>query len=162
MAERSWIALCLAGMVVALPAQAKAPVGRFALQDGGKTVRDDLTGRVWQAVTDAAVTRSQDKAATWCQDNLQGLPGQGWRLPKLAELQTLVDRAHSSPSLDPIAFAAEVQQWAQVFAGTTWYWTASSKAGAVGAAWYVNFGYGDSGPANVGSALRVRCVRGGL
>ena len=78
---------CAALGMLTVRAHAAAPPGHFAdLGDG--TVRDNVTALVWQkAFAPSAMT--QGAALTYCAG--LALPGGGWRLPTVTDLQTLVD-----------------------------------------------------------------------
>src|SRR4051812_8231707 len=79
---------------------AASPPGRYS--QARKTVKDNLTGLVWQQSVDSGMY-NWDDAKTYCQQ-LQ-LDGGGWRLPTCNELLTLVDPTQSSPALiDSTAF----------------------------------------------------------
>ena len=126
---------------------AKATAGRFAVQDGGKTVLDRISGLRWQQAF-SATNMNQAAAKNWCSANTPGLPGTGWRLPGVGELATLVERKPNSPAIDA------------AFAGTpaAWFWSSTPWV-AGGAAWIVNFYDGGSALGAPSFPNRVRCVR---
>lgn len=134
------------GAVIALRhAAAFAPPGRYTIQSG--TVIDAKTGLTWQR-TIPAPNLSWNDAQTYCQNNTAGLPGTGWRLPSVKELQTLVDETQSKPAIDLSAFS---------FAPSVAFWTSSSLAGGSSNWYVVNFAGGGVNFAS--GAHRVRCVR---
>jgi hypothetical protein len=130
------------------------PKARFSALDGG-TVRDTLTGLVWQQqVSTTKMTWSS--AQSYCSSL-----GSGFRLPTLKELDSLMNpTAPSGPSLDKTAFPS---------ASAGQLWTSSPYLGSSAAesARYGDFPSADpylcdNGGQNwtqVGELLRVRCVR---
>ena len=94
------------------------PEPRFELQDGG-SVLDRLTGLIWRR--DASGT---GELLTWAEalDWAASLPaegGEGWRLPDINELESLVDCSRARPALPeghPFTGVAEA------------YWSATTSA----------------------------------
>jgi hypothetical protein len=71
-------------LLVTVPALASAPAGRFTASAG--VVHDSKTGLNWQqAVSTTLYTYAS--ALTYCSGNVAALPGSGWRLPAIKELQ---------------------------------------------------------------------------
>lgn len=128
------------------PRPAKATAGRFAVQDGGKTVLDRISGRRWQQGSSGS---KMDWAAAkiWCSANTPTLPGNDWRLPSLGELVTLVDVTTASPTIDP------------VFGGqpATSFWSSTPKAFGDSVFWLVYDG--NVSNAHATFTYWVRCVR---
>ena len=144
--------------VVALSAwpgivHANAPPGRYTVSNGGTptgTVYDTFTKLTWQQQV-SSTTYTWSGAGTYCTGNTPGLPGTGWRLPTLKELQTIVDYTITSPPMiDPIAFPS---------APASWFWTSSPVAGYPHFAWLVSFYFGGTYYLGVGSTYSMRCVR---
>ena len=80
-----------------------------------------------------------------------------WRLPTIAELQTIVDLSapgcsSGSPCIDAAAFGPTV---------ASGYWSSTTFANSPLVAWYVAFGNGYVGNALKGVDKYVRAVRGG-
>ena len=154
------VVLLLAGAAVlfwALPpaplppentAPAKAVAGRFAVQDGGKTVLDRLTGLHWQQGFSGS-TMDWAAAKLWCSNNTAALPGSGWRLPTVRELDTIVDRQTQQPAIDPVLSANTPSEY---------FWTSTPWVGG-GSAWSVYFNFGYSFFHDTSSSFRARCVR---
>ncbi|MEA3554624.1 MAG: DUF1566 domain-containing protein [Campylobacterota bacterium] len=72
-----------------------------------------------------------------------------WRLPKYDELLTLVNYFRYKPAvIDEINHIVENR-----------YWTASENSSDVGATWYVDFKFGETGSALRYLKYNVRCVR---
>src|SRR4051812_45398658 len=83
----------LSVVLVAAPAPASAPAGRYTITGG--VVHDSKTGLNWQqAAKQTAYTWAN--ALTYCSGNVAALPGTGWRLPTVKELQTIVDDSVAS------------------------------------------------------------------
>ncbi|MDP2141329.1 MAG: DUF1566 domain-containing protein [Gammaproteobacteria bacterium] len=59
--------------------------------------------------------------------------GDGWRLPTVDELQTILDRSRYNPAIDTEKFPDTK---------STWYWTSSPCAWDASARWVVYFSYG--------------------
>ena len=137
---------CAALGLLTVRAHAAAPPGHFTdLGDG--TVRDNLTGLVWEKALPPS-PMSQGAATTYCAG--LALSGGGWRLPIATDLQTLVDESVSSPSIDAAYFPSTPAEN---------FWTASPVAGIPAAVWYVDFGVGGAYVGLGSGALRARCVR---
>jgi hypothetical protein len=143
----------LAGLVLLAtvrPSVADAPAGRFTVSGG--TAADAKTGLVWQRVVPSG-TYTWAQADTYCASNTGGLPGSGWRLPSLLELQTIVDDSRASPAIDPTVFPNTPPEY---------FWTSSTEATGTPATnykWYVRFDYGSTLTDEVANTHRLRCVR---
>ena len=75
--------------------------------------------------------------------------GDGWRLPTVRELLSLVDYETHNPACSVFPDCP-----------SEWFWSSSPVSGLSTFAWLVYFGYGGSSYANgVSSTYRVRCVR---
>jgi hypothetical protein len=138
----------LAGLLCAFasPAVANAPPGRYTFPAAG-TVYDTRTNLTWQQADDTN-SYTQSAATTYCA-NLS-LAGTGWRLPTVAELESIVDDTRSNPAIDPTAFPG-----AQIAS----FWSSTPIAGASGHAWMIMFDYGVAQGPTTSSTYRVRCVR---
>jgi hypothetical protein len=112
-------------------------------------VRDGKTGLEWQQAT-VSTTYSYPSAVTYCSGNTPGLPGTGWRLPAIKELQTLIDdETKDRPTIDPM-FAPTASNY---------FWSMTLVAGSVNNAWLVYFGGGNTASNVLTSTFNVRCVR---
>ncbi len=141
------VVACAALGTLAVSARAAAPIGHFTdLGDG--TVRDNLTTLVWQQGTSPWPVYAAEPAA-YCAT--LAVPSGGWRLPTVAELQTLLDETVSRPSIDTTYFPGTPLEY---------FWTASSVAGYPAATWTVSFHDGSVYPGGAPMVRnRVRCVR---
>jgi hypothetical protein len=74
-----------------------------------------------------------------------------WRIPTIAELQTILDCSFGLPCIDPIFGPT----------ATSFYWSSTSNASDPLFAWVVDFVDGDVFNSNKSFGVRVRAVRGG-
>jgi len=113
---------------------------RYIRQDD--VVFDTATGLEWQA--EAA------ERMTWYEANehAEGL-GEGWELPTVEELATLVDYSRVKPAT---AFPDHENGY---------FWSSSAFAAHPSYVWAVSFDYGAVSSAGKNPASRVRCVRRG-
>ncbi|MEP6655285.1 MAG: DUF1566 domain-containing protein, partial [Myxococcales bacterium] len=89
------------------------PASYTDLGDG--TVKDNVTGLIWQKAVAATQAFAWDTAKNYCAS--QALAGRTWRLPTRIELLSLVDFTRTSPALNVTAFPGTP--------GGKYYWTAS-------------------------------------
>lgn len=141
-------AIALMTMLVAAPARASAPAGRFTATGG--VVTDHKTGLNWQQVV-STTTYTYTNALPYCSGNTAALAGSGWRLPAIKELQTLVDDSVASPgpTIDAIFTSTPAN----------YFWSATVYAPNSAAAWTVYFNDGGTASNGVGGTGNVRCVR---
>jgi Protein of unknown function (DUF1566) len=137
--------LVIAGVVGR--ATADAPDDRFTYPNGQDTVFDTKTGLTWQRAVPSQ-TYSQDAALTYCA-TATGLPGTGWRLPSMKELETIVDESRWGPAIATTAFPSTPADA---------FWSSSLVAGTPNA-WGVHFDEGNTFDVYPWYAYRVRCVR---
>lgn len=161
--------------------QAKSPGSscdnaRFDTTTALGTVIDRLTGLQWEQKTDDASVHDKDNVYSWTAipfpmgtaadgtaytsflTTLAGFAGQhDWRLPTVAELQTILSEPYpctTSPCIDQGAFGPTVAGY---------YWsTTNLSATAPASAWIVDFGNGFVIFNEKDETLSVRAVRGGL
>ena len=116
---------------------------------GGGMVADDATGLTWQQPSPANDKANWNDAVLKCVAlNLGGQTD--WRLPTLAELNTLIDFTKSNPATSNL-LQTNV---------TLAYWSATPLANGTGNAWSVSFVIGTQQPAQMTTMNHVRCVRG--
>lgn len=136
----------VAAVLVAIPAVAKAPFGRYVVDAKADTVADTTTKRTWQRTVDVNMyTLAGAKA--YCTG--LGLAA-GWHLPDVRELYSLVDQQQKNPAIDPTAFP-------NTPVGD--YWSATPLQGAPASAWLVHF---SNGATNYGDGVAkkyARCVK---
>lgn len=122
------------------------PSVRYDVQP--ETVRDLGTGLVWQRSTPDR-TFDFDGARAYCAA-LTVAGQQGWRLPSMTELLTLIDEgAAVAPLIDTTAFPNTPGEA---------FWTSSAFGGATGMAWQVYFDRGNGLYGLSSAQFRVRCV----
>ncbi len=141
-----------AGTVCAadIPVWGASPLSLASLTDiGGGMVADDATGLTWQQPSPANDKANWNDAVLKCVAlNLGGQTD--WRLPTLAELNTLIDFTKSNPATSNL-LQTNV---------TLAYWSATPLANGTGNAWSVSFVIGTQQPAQMTTMNHVRCVRG--
>jgi hypothetical protein len=115
------------------------PPTRFQVQ--ADQVHDSATGLTWQQAVEQNLT--WDAAMKACPD--------GWRLPSLVELQTIVDETVQNPAIDGAFMNTP--------ALNGFFWTSSPYVGDRTYAWYVTFIHGHSDIQSVDIPSYVRCVR---
>lgn len=177
----------LLSALVALPAQATDAQGAadWSLSADGAYVLDQRAGLAWprcvegmqwtgKTCTGQPLLLDRAEATALATDRWKA-EGVGWRLPRAAELQRLVDKSLSPPGLSPLLFPAAPGQWhwtatANVSARNTNQYTygniAQGRAGdgarqaAMINGWAVNLSTGEArGDAARASKLPVRLVR---
>jgi uncharacterized protein DUF1566 len=160
------------------------PTPRF-VDNGNGTITDTTTGLMWEKQSDDGSVHDKDTRYSWSLSgstaptgtafttflpllNATQFGGHGdWRLPTLAELQTLVSRGAGSPGapLVPDAFNTNCHPGCSVLQCSCTtplnYWTATVNAAYDQQAWYVLFNTGDSGVAFKTLEFYARAVRGG-
>ncbi|WP_200191422.1 DUF1566 domain-containing protein [Halorhodospira abdelmalekii] len=132
------------------------PSAAFATLEEGKVVYHEATGLEWRRCAEGM---------SWedgrCQGNAQALnwqeareraeaAGEGWRLPTIAELHSIVERCRIGAAIN-----------AQVFPETpaSFFWSASPYAGSSQSAWGVYFHTGRDGWNGKNGTHKVRLVR---
>ena len=132
------------------------PDGRYTI--GTDTVMDNWTWLIWQrAVPDKEF--DWESAKRYCKSlNLGGFSS-GWRLPTMKELEALIDRRFSKPSIDPKAFPTpSIDATAVAVDGSFW----SATPGIKGHAYFVSFDLRiESNQVTTDNPSVVRCVTTG-
>lgn len=160
---------------------------RFA-DNGNGTITDNLSGLVWEKKSDDAGIHEKDYIPTWSTSspwngngtaftafltsdlNTPGFAGANdWRLPTVAELQTILLPQPHPCTISPCVPAifdtgcmpgCTVTTCSCTYAG--FHWSSTTRSDIPGAAWYVDFDDADVDSAGKISNLNVRAVRGGL
>lgn len=148
------------------------------VDNGDGTVTDNLTGLDWEQTTDDSRITDKDVALNWNATGFTFLAGNlgvfalnhsfdtanfhdcladqcDWRLPTVAELQTILSEPYpcvTSPCIAPILGPTKTNE----------YWTATTLADNASYAWSVSFVTGDVLYLDKTVAKSVRAVRGGL
>lgn len=124
---------------------------RSYTDNGDGTVTDNNTGLTWQQGTSTTMTWTN--ATSTCANNTPGLPGDGWRLPNVFELFSLVDFTVTSNAKINLTY----------FPGTSpsLFWSATTypSSGSQNSAVLVVFGNGGVIFGNKADGYYVRCVR---
>ena len=118
-------------------------MSRFTKSEDGKAVTDTLTGLVWSQNTVASDVTFEDAVKA-----VEAL-GEGWRLPTVDELQTIVDRTKYDPAIDTEAFPDTESDC---------YWTSTPCAWRPESARWVAYFY-DGDVYGHGGFLNYACVR---
>jgi hypothetical protein len=121
----------------------------FVANGDGETVTSS-NGLVWSKQTSDS-NMSWEDANAYCNTLEAGGMSEGWFLPTVEELGTLVAYDRVNPAADTSFF--------EVAAGSAYYWTATEQAGSTGNnAWQIKFENGYIAPADKISAGWVRCA----
>jgi hypothetical protein len=121
----------------------------FVDNGDGETVTSS-DGLVWSKQTSDS-NMSWEDANTYCNNFQAGGMSEGWFLPALEELRTLVAYDKVNPAADTSLF--------EVAAGGAYYWTATEQAGSTGInAWQIKFENGYTAPTGKNSDGWVRCA----
>ncbi len=135
-----------------------APDSRYELVNNGTEVKDKQTNLIWQRCSLGQTwsgTTCTGTAATYNWTNaLQTAKnmGNGWRVPNIKELESLLEQACYDTAINETYFPATMQ--------IQNYWSSSSsRAISSGYAWIVYFGNGADGSNGKNSYGAVRLVR---
>lgn len=149
--------------------------GRFI--DFGLAILDTATNLMWEKKVEGAGLHGVDAAFTWCEAtgstsgvcagntaswigavNQSGLAGfSNWRVPTIAEMQTLVDATVGLPRIDPVFAPVIPSGGASATPGV--YWTADESPTQPHAARYFNVTFGGPGTTDKVVPFTVRAVR---
>ncbi len=116
-------------------------------KDGKNTVKDNLTGLIWQK-TGSKNSMNLNDAKKYC-SSLSLDTYTNWRLASFNELYYLADRTKINPAIDEKYFEESGD----------WYWSSTTKSSDSSKAWVVNFDSGFSNNISILSNYSVRCVR---
>jgi hypothetical protein len=135
------------------------PDSRYELLNSNVEVKDKQTGLIWQRCS-----LGQTWNGTICTGNIAGYTwanalqtaknmGNGWRVPNIKELKSLIEPACYHPSINDVIFSN---------AQSAYHWSSSSVAGTGNFAWAVYFEDGNISynPKDY-SLSTVRLVRSG-
>jgi hypothetical protein len=141
--------IALAGIsVLAHRVAADAPAGRYDNRSGPGTVYDKATKLAWEGSV-VVTTYDWSGADAYCRGS--SLPGTGWRLPSMKELQTILDESEMGPAVDQNYFPSTPSGL---------FWTSSMDATSAAKAWVVDFNVGGTASSDLTTTMAyVRCVR---
>ena len=125
-------------------ARTPTPGEHYTIANG--TVYDTQTKLTWQRAIPAARHTWAD-AGTYCEE--LALEGDGWRLPSINELQTLVNDS-VNPAVDQTAFPGTPSEY---------FWSSSAVIDDPTRAWTAFFTNGSTYSFAATAAKNVRCVR---
>jgi Protein of unknown function (DUF1566) len=143
--RRKRVAAVLLASLATGSAYAAAPVGRYSFDS--QIVTDHRTHLTWQRVV-SPESYTQAQAGAYCAGLL--LSGGGWRLPGIAELQSIMDVTRTGPSIDGTAFPDTPNAS---------FWSATIRATTPTSALMLDFSLGMTMHDAVSRVQRVRCVR---
>lgn len=133
------------------------PNSRYQLLNNGDEVKDVQTGLIWQRCSVGQTWNGSNcigTAATYSSwtNVLQTIAnmGNGWRVPNIKELDSLIEQACYSPSINETYFPNTV---------SSYYWTSSPVSYNSKYAWIVSFNYGYEGSNGESNSNYVRLVR---
>jgi hypothetical protein len=136
------------------PASAGLPNPASYTDQGDGTVKDDVTGLIWQKTVASTQAYSWTAAQTYCQTLT--LAGRTWRLPTRIELLSIVDFTRTSPAIDTTAFPDNP---GGKYTWTNSPWVVSQIPTKPQFSWIVNFYEGLTSNAGDRTAVEyARCV----
>ena len=135
-----------------------APDSRYQLLNGDTEVKDTQTGLIWQrcslgqtwsgtSCTGTATTYNWTNALQTAKNM-----GNGWRVPNIKELDSLIEQACYSPSINETYFPNTANSY---------YWSSSPVASSSHKAWFIGFSFGDAADYPKNDSYYVRLVRSG-
>jgi hypothetical protein len=135
------------------------------------TVIDNCTGLQWQRFTadvdgdGTADRRTWCGALSYCFDlNFAGL--NGWRLPSMRELESIVDYGRSVPAIDPrfqVGSGAGEGDGGGAGGNPNRFWSSTTDTSSPGSAWAIDFDSGvNANRQNKSNMYFIRAVRGGV
>lgn len=111
------------------------PISNLVINDNN-TVADNLTGLIWQR-SDDGKTRTWNEAFSYCEAlSLDGYDD--WRMPKIEELQTIIDYTKYDPTISSEVFAIRDSN-------NMYYWSDTAGVNYKDTAWIANFYSGTVG-----------------
>ncbi len=133
------------------------PDPRFSVASSGTgtVVTDNLTGLMWASNPTLSSLCSAVTQTTWqgaldyvaCLNTNNYLSHNGWRLPNVNELESLVHAEYTNTALCSGSGCSDNAAWlnTQGFSNVQAadYWSSTTYAGSTGYAWYVNMFEGD-------------------
>lgn len=148
------------GIGVLLCTSAVAQGGRFSVSADQQQVTDQSTGLVWRrceeglrfeagACLGTALSFMHESALIRAR-TVATESGQGWRVPNVKELGSLIDRARRSPAVDTAFFPST---------SSDYYWSSTPNVVIQSSAWWVNFASGEISNSSRLDSFRLRLVR---
>ena len=134
------------------------PSSDFTVMGNGSVVRHETTGLEWQRCAvgqtwDGSTCTGSASSRTWQGAlDVAAAAGDGWRLPNVNELRSIVEECRIIPAINRVVFPNSP---------SSYFWSASPYAGYSGSAWGVHFSSGSDSRSSKSNNNRVRLVRGG-
>ena len=130
------------------------------VDNGDGTVTHRITGLTWMRCAMGMAwtgTACEGVAERYVWDQAKVLTtffagGSAWRLPSVAELNTIVERESYNPAINSTIFPNTP---------ASWFWSATSDANASGNAWFVSFSSGGADSFSKSLDTYVRLASGG-
>lgn len=131
------------------------PTARFTPINGGGEVKDKVTGLIWQRCAIGQVWNQntcsapiEAKQLTWHEALKQAKAlGNGYRLPNIRELHSIVEPRCSSPSVNSTVFPNAVSGG---------FWSSTPVGHTFGGTWYIDFSNGGrSYTRNLGNLVEI-------
>ncbi|MBT4286817.1 MAG: DUF1566 domain-containing protein [Deltaproteobacteria bacterium] len=120
----------------------------FAQENGeNMTLKDQATGLTWQSGENDTSKMKYDWAKSYC-ESIQIAGKNGWRLPTVKELLTLIDYKKVDP--------ATSLEFETIY--PSYYWSSEVTASYDQRIWAVNFKNGAVSPYKRNYSTHVRCV----
>ena len=126
--------------------------------NGDGTVTDSNTKLMWQRQDDGT-TRTWSSAGTYC-SNLTLASYSDWRLPKIEELQRILDLGKAFPAIDTSYFTNVQYFNVSNYGNASYYWSSTASVYITTYAHLVEFHYGRPNYKSKTTSSYVRCVRG--
>ncbi|MBR4725980.1 MAG: DUF1566 domain-containing protein [Lachnospiraceae bacterium] len=124
----------------------------FALIEGGKAVKDNITGLIWDnAHDDLKLTWKDAKEYIAGLNESAYLGRKDWRLPGREEIRSIVKYDDSQPAVDKALFSGT---------SNAYYWTAYTDKAFIENAWGIYFGYGCTFTAPKEKPAHIKAVAG--
>jgi len=107
--------------------------GENLTDNGDGTVKDSATGLTWKKCLEGQTGSSCETgtAATFIWQDALALTANGWRVPNIKELQSIVDVTRTAPAIDTDCFPSPSSDIP--------VWSSSPYAGNASNAWIINF-----------------------
>lgn len=149
------ITSCLLGMGLLAAVGLTYGADRFSYSSDGSEVTDSATGLIWKRCAEGMTWSSgtcTGPATKYTHKAALQLRLNGWRLPNIKELASIVDHSKSNPAItDPSSFPNTPFD--------TYFWSSSPYLGNSNYAWSVNFDAGYVNGYNRTNDVYVRLVR---
>lgn len=139
MKRRLFVGFTLFALLLAFAANAYAGnTTKYSTDNGDGTITQVSNGLIWQKKNDTRL--NWQEAVDYCNNNTAGLPGIGWRMPTIDELEA----TRTTRGLRTLP---------------SFYWSKTSHENKPGSAWGVDFADGFVRHGKKKDSWLFRCVR---